>query len=267
MHIYQLTIIDQKLKEAMAKFSLLPINTSIFDAGLFEQLLHDSKGLIKTYISLLKSIQILPEQNQYYKGHFLIKHTVNGAEADEAIHPDYLTAIQNLVLPHLFGDSSDNPQIFPIHIHFTTSIEVYLFSGICLYKQDESIVYSLLHEMSMPVNYISYTSHAKCNYLLTIFYTEEYNERQSIHNLYPRYNVSYRQFRKDCKICLGTTFYNFFIKLKMLDVLDDITLTNLSLKEIAHKNNFSSYIAMHQLFKRKYNFPLHIIPRILNGSN
>ncbi|WP_312299169.1 hypothetical protein [Chryseobacterium sp.] len=267
MHIYQLAIIDQKLKEAMAKFSLLPVHTSIFDAALFEQLLDDSRVLIKTYISLLKSIEILPEENHYYKRHFLIKHTVFGTEADGSIYPDYLTAIQNLVLPHLVSDSPDNRQIFPIHIHFTTSTEVYLFSGIGLYKEDESIVYSLLHEMSMPVNYISYASHAKCNYLLNIFYAEEYNERQSIHTLYPRYNISYRQFRKDCKICLGTTFYNFYMKMKMLDVLDDIMLTNLSLKEIAHKNNFSSYIAMHQLFKRKYNFPLYIIPRILNGSN
>lgn len=267
MHIYQLAIIDQKLKEAMAKFSLLPVHTSIFDAALFEQLLDDSRVLIKTYISLLKSLQILPKENHYYKGHSLIKHTVNGAEADGTIDPDYLTVIQNLVLPHLVGNSSDKKQIFPIHIHFTTSTEVYLFSGIGLYKQDESRVYSLLHEMSMPVNYISYASHAKCNYLLSIFYTEEYNERQSIHTLYPRYNISYLQFRKDCKICLGTTFYNFYMKMKMLDVLDDIMLTNLSLKEIAHKNNFSSYIAMHQLFKRKYNFPLYIIPRILNGSN
>ncbi|MBT2621261.1 helix-turn-helix domain-containing protein [Chryseobacterium sp. ISL-6] len=267
MHIYQLTIIDKKLKEAIAKFSLLPINTSIFDAGLFEQLLHDSRVLIKTYISLLKLLQILPEQNQYYKGHFLIKHTATGVEADGEIHPDYLTAIQNLVLPHLLSRTSDRKQILPIHIHFTTSKEVYLFSGISLLKQDESTMYSLLHEMSMPINHISYTSHSRCNYLLSIIYAIEYNERQSIHNLYPIYNISYRQFRKDCKICLGTTFHNFYIKMKMLDVLNDIMLTNLSLKEIAHKNNFSSYIAMYQLFKRKYNFPLNIIPRILIGSN
>ena len=268
MHIYQLLIIDKKLKDAFVKFSELPVEAVFFDTKLFEQLLCDSGQLVKTYISLLKSLQILSKDyNDYYKQEHLIKHTPGASTIQKGgtIPQDYLIALQNNILPFFEDNFTKWKQIFPIHIHFATGTELYLFSGINLYNRDEPAVYSLLHEMSIPIDFITYTGHSRLHYLLSIFNKGEYKKQQSIHSLYPGYKVNYRQFRSDCKICFGTTFYNFFIKTKMLSVLDDIMLTDLSLKETAYKHNFSSYTIMSNLFN-KHKFSLKTIPRIFKEN-
>jgi AraC-like DNA-binding protein len=264
MHIFLVSLIDKKVQEAMVKFSNLPIQTSVLTIRPLEELLHHSGTMLKTYIKLLKTLHILSKDyDHYYRRPLLIKHTLNTViiENNSAINKDYLQAIQNRVLPYLQDGTSDQPTIIPIHIHFTTMSETFLFSGISICKRDNAFAYSLLHETAVPNSQIQGYNIPK--YLEELWDTYLQNPSISLRALCSLHRKSYTGFQKDSKRYLGTTFYRFYQQYKMLEVLDDLILTDLSIKEIAYKHEFTDYSLLYKLFHRKYSFPFKDIPRLV----
>jgi hypothetical protein len=262
MHIYLVSLIDKKVQEAMVKFSNLPIQTSVLSIRPFEELLYHSGTILKTYIKLLKTLHILSKDyDHYYRRQLLIKHTLSTViiENNQAVNKDYLRAIHNMVLPFLQDESSDQPAIIPIHIHFTTISETFLFSGISICKRDNTLAYSLLHETSMPNSQIH--GYSIPGYLEELWDTYLQNPSTSLRALCSGHK-SYTGFQKDSKHYLGTTFYRFYQQYKMLEVLDDLMLTDLSIKEIAYKHEFTDYNQLYKLFHRQYRFPFKDISRL-----
>lgn len=264
MHIYLVSLIDKKVQEAMVKFSNLPIQTSVLTIRPFEELLYHSGSILKTYIKLLKTLHILSnDYDHYYRRQLLIKHTLSTVIIDnnQTINKDYLQAIQNRVLPYLQDETSDQPTIIPIHIHFTTMRETFLFSGISICKRDKALAYSLLHETAMPNSQIQ--GYSIPRYLEELWDTYLQNPSTPLRVLCSGYRKSYTGFQKDSKRYLGTTFYHFYQQYKMLEVLDDLMLTDLSIKEIAYKHQFTDYSLLYKLFHKKYRFPFKDIPRLV----
>ncbi|WP_353885667.1 helix-turn-helix domain-containing protein [uncultured Weeksella sp.] len=64
------------------------------------------------------------------------------------------------------------------------------------------------------------------------------------------------------KFYFNCTYSQYVVKMRMLKALAAILFTNLTLKQIAHNNNFSSYTNMHKVFC-SLNILLNNIPRIL----
>ncbi|UCA58261.1 helix-turn-helix domain-containing protein [Chryseobacterium rhizoplanae] len=263
MHIYLVSLIDKKVQEAMVKFSKLPIQTSVLTIRPLEELLYHSGTILKTYIKLLKTLHILPDYNHYYRRQLLIKYTLNTViiENNQVINKDYLQAIQNMVLSYLQDESSDQPAIVPIHIHFTTMSETFLISGISICKRDKTLAYSLLHETAMPNSQIH--GYSIPGYLEELWDTYLQNPYISLRALCSGHRKSYTVFQKDSKRYLGTTFYRFYQQYKMLEALDDLMLTDLSIKEIAYKHEFTDYNQLYKLFHRQYRFPFKDIPRLI----
>ncbi len=248
----------------MVKFSNLPIQTSVLTIRPLEELLHHSGTMLKTYIKLLKTLHILSKDyNNYYRKQLLIKHTLNEVVVvnGESINKDYLRSVHNIILSYLQQNNPDKTSITPIHIHFTTMRETFLFSGICIYKRDQALAYSLLHETAMPNSQIQ--GYNIPRYLEELWDTYLQNPSTSLRALCSGYRKSYTGFQKDSKLYLGTTFYHFYQQYKMLEVLDDLMLTDLSIKEIAYKHEFTDYSLLYKLFHRKYRFPFKDIPRLV----
>lgn len=115
-----------------------------------------------------------------------------------------------------------------------------LLSGITICEESTGKVISLVHQTGIPLSFIGFKSF-KSNHLIPLLDFYERNPNVSVRQLASKYGRSYKKLQKEYRQYFGTTFHSFFLKLRMLDVLNDVMFTGLSLKGIAFKNDFSEY--------------------------
>lgn len=260
MNIFLISLIDKKIRDAMIKFSQLPRVQSAFYYNQNNQPITHIKTIIDFYISFFKQVSFLPSEQDYYT-----RKIVPEIEIDIGSDTKYDTLfrrIVNLLKSKAFSPYSIQDQIFPVHTHYSTKTEIFLVTGIAMIEDENPVIRLALHEYGIPRNIIQLSTR-NLQYLQSVL--EEYNPEQytSIRELAIYYNKSYNQFQKDCKDYFGDTFYQFYTKVKMTGVIEDIMFSKLSLKEIAHKNNFTDYNNMYKVFKKHCAFSLVNIPRFL----
>ncbi|SEW24370.1 Helix-turn-helix domain-containing protein [Chryseobacterium wanjuense] len=266
MHVQLVTILDSKLEEVIRKFARMPFQLSAANFSIAAQILEHSSLMLKNYIDLLIALRLLPEKHEYYKQQIHITHThskIHLVSGD--INEKILIAIKDRVtlMLHKYSEHELNP-VISIYQHYNSPDELILVTGLSIIDKKASTAISLLHQLSLPVNLFEFNTYRPV-YLIELLKSYQKDTNLSVHRLAAQYGKSYKQVQKDSKSYFGSTLYSFILKLKMLDTVEDIMFTDLSLKEIAYKNDFADYGSMYRLFKQ-YRFSLKQIPRFLEFS-
>ncbi|WP_431609257.1 helix-turn-helix domain-containing protein [Chryseobacterium sp. 'Rf worker isolate 10'] len=265
MHIQLLNILDKKFEDSVAKYARLPFQTTMLNANLYTHILNNNAVMLKNRINFLHAVGLIPMYNGYYKREVLIYHDLKDfqSRSNKTIDAEALKTIQQTIAGHITRADDQQNTVIPIFQHYSSSSELLLLTGISILDKESSTAVSLLHELGMPISMVEFTIYTPV-YLTQLLDLYQKDTSLSVQRLATMFGKSYKQIQKDSKLYFGTTLYNFFLKLKMLDTIDDLMFTDLSLKEIAFKNNFADYCSMYKLFNKQYNFPLQQIPRFLN---
>lgn len=265
MHVQLMTILDKKFEDSVAKYSRLPFQTKVLNTNLYTKILDDNAFMLKNRLNFLNAVNLVPMYNGYYKREILIYHDLKSfqSKSDKIIDVEALKAIEKTIADHLTQSKNQQNTVIPIFQHYSSSSELMLLTGITIIDKESSTAVSLLHDLGMPISMVEVTIYTPV-YLTQILDSYQKDTSLSVQRLATMFGKSYKQVQKDSKLYFGTTLYNLVLKLKMLDTLDDLMFTDLKLKEIASKNNFSDYSSMYKLFNKQYNFPLQQIPRFLN---
>lgn len=267
MNILLAALLDKKVEDAVIKFSQLPFNDAIFSFNRYDQVLSLLETLLKAYLDLFRTLNLISQDEylKYYRKQLILHHNTNGELTDSLnVSEDTVNAIEAAISPHL--STTQNVlinQIKPIYHHYSTSSDLVLLAGVAFIKEKSTGTISLLYQCSVPQSIINLSTY-KSEYIVLMLIEYQKDESLSVPKLAMKYGKNYKLLQKECKQYFGTTFHNLFIKIKMLDVLDDLLLTDLSFKEIAFKHDFSGYSNMHRLFNTQYKFPLSHIPRLLH---
>ncbi|MBS0027214.1 helix-turn-helix domain-containing protein [Chitinophaga sp. 22321] len=264
MHVQLIAILDRKLEDSVLKYSRLPFHTTALNSNLYSQILHNGAIMLKNRLDFLNAVNLIPVYNRYYKQEVLIYHNLKGSQSrlDKIIEGEALTAIQQTITDHLKRTDDQQNRVIPIFQHYSSSTDLMLLTGISILDKESSTAVSLIHQLGMPLSMVEFTIY-KPVYLTQLLDIYQKKTDLSVKALATMFGKSYKQVQKDSKLYFGTTLYNFVLKLKMLDTIDDLMFTDLTLKEIAFKNNFADYGSMYKLFSKQYNFPLQQIPRFL----
>ncbi|MGN7706900.1 helix-turn-helix domain-containing protein [Chryseobacterium sp. 22543] len=266
MNILLAAMLDKKVEDAVMKFSQLPFNDAILNFNRYDKVLSLLEPLINAYLDLFRALNLISQDEylKYYKKQLILHHNANGELNDSMnISEDIVKAIEEAISPHLLvSQNTLIHQIKPIYHHYSTSSDLVLLAGVAFIKEKSSEAISLLYQCGIPQSIINLSTY-KSEYIVQMLIEYQEDGSLSVPKLAMKYRKNYKQLQKECKTYFGATFHNLFIKIKMLDVLDDLLFTDLSFKEIAFKHDFSGYSNMHRLFNTQYKFPLNHIPRLL----
>lgn len=269
MHVQLITILDHKLEEAIVKFSSLPFQAPVFNFNRYDQILQDCGLLIKTHLDFFMAVKLLPHSYQYYKRSIqLTGNNVETYSKVESVNDNSTLLAVNQAIAARHGKLSEKEQsaVVPIYQHFNGTNELMIFAGVGIMEEKTAESVSLLHQLSIPITSMEFTTYRPV-YLMELLKDYQKDTSKSVQRLAAQFGKSYRQVQNDSKIYFGTTLYSFVLKLRMLHTLHDIMFTDLTLKEIAYKNNFLDYGSMHRIFSKQYQFPFKRIPRFLELSS
>lgn len=262
MNFYLVFHIDKILEEAMAKFAK-SLRHSMFYYEHNGFILVHSKRMIDFYEGFFKQIGFLPHGYSYYKSELL---TEIGLDDKEILESDRLLkrlvsidGLRSLELPIV------KDKLIPVHVRCSTKTEIHVIMGIAILEKGSTTVRFVLHELGVPKHLIG-TTPRHLQYLNKILKLYATGEQQSVKTLLEHQGRNYNQFQKDCEAYFGTTFYQFYTKKRMINVVGDVMFSSLSLKEIAHNNGFSSYDTMYKSFNKYEGLALAHIPRFFKGG-
>ncbi|WP_295677698.1 hypothetical protein [Epilithonimonas vandammei] len=236
MNIGILKIADDKIEEAFNLFSELPFEDSVYSLLLLKKIMEESREMLSFYIDFFKTIfpdfLINLQSSNYYSNEEKIPFSLKSS-----FQKDYTRFLQVVRTLHV------SKQKLTFQIGFKID-------------HIDNPVY-LLHTVILTTQNIDFKNH-RFKYLNKILVQALNEETFSIKN---ESEINYRQFLKDSKDYYGSSHQAFVLKMKMVNAIRDIMFTNLTLKEIAFKNNFSSYIAMYNAFHKTNFLNLSKIPR------
>ena len=247
MNFYLVFYIDKILEEAMVRFAK-SLKHSMFYYEHNGFILRYTKRMIGFYETFFKQIGFLARGYSYYKSEFLTEISLDDKEILES---DRLLkrlvsidGLLNIELPIIKN------RLLAVHVHYSTKTEIHLVTGMAILEKGTATVRFVLHELGIPKHLLKPTpQHLK--YLNKVLEQYTAGDQKSVKELLKPLDRNYNQFQKDCKEYFGDTFYQFYIKKKMIDAVGDIMFSALSLKEIAHKNGFLDYNNMYKLLDRK----------------
>ncbi|EJL74421.1 helix-turn-helix domain-containing protein [Chryseobacterium populi] len=259
-----MNILDSKLQDAVARFARLPFQTNVYNLNLYDQVLNHNAVMLKERLKFLIALDLAPLYN-YYKQEVFISHGADTFQSgqDKLIDGAVFKTIQKTVASNMARINTEENTVIPIYQHYNSPSEFMLLTGISIIDNETATAVSLLHQLGMPVSMVEFSTYRPV-YLTHLLETYKKNINLSPKRLATQYGKSYKQVQMDSKLYFGTTLYDFILKLKMLDAIDDLMFTDLTLKEIAFQNNFTDYSSMYRLFNKLYNFPLQQIPRFLH---
>ena len=255
MNTYLLSKVEGSVKEAVEEFTKLPWidgALTIYEVDLFEVQLN---RLIDYYILFFQKIGFLPLEMQLFRSSYIFKKKIKEFKSSS---PNYLITGFSNVIEAMSNNYSS--RIIPINLHYSKENDFSLITGIAITDSCGKNITFILHEFAIPKILININPR---NLIYIQRCLEEYSAKfqKSLEDFVASLNKNYKQFQKDCKIYLEDTFYQFFMKLKMIKANHDILFTNMTLKEVAYKNQFTDYLNMYRLFTKRYQISLDEIPR------
>ena len=257
MNIYLISLVDTNLSEKMTLLSGIAGIRSAFYYNEYGRIFSLSKKLVESFIQFIKRTAFFPDSK-------ILNFYRRGMELDyEPEHPvaehDPLSLPLHRFVHHLSFDPDTEYQIFPVHLHYTTAAELRMLTGMGI-MNDGMVSRVVLHELGIPKQKINFGPQ-RLHYLQQVVESYEPGADDSLEKLMRHFQVSESRFRQDCKEFFGCTFIQFYSKMKLMYVLDDLFFSRLNLKEIAYRNGFSGYNAMYKAFNRNYGIRIADIPR------
>ncbi|WP_412468738.1 helix-turn-helix domain-containing protein [Pedobacter sp. KLB.chiD] len=170
---------------------------------------------------------------------------------------DYTTL--NTYLHNISSEITETT-IIPIKIRYNQSGNTSFYVGIGYQLACTNCYY--MHHLCLPDCKLKFTP-LYYQYLDELMNADQLQHCKSVRELASDCAIGYQRFQDDCKFYFRDTFHQFLNKLRMLKALEDIVLSDLSLKEIAYHNHFTGYNNMSFLYRR-YQLSLPTIPRIFD---
>lgn len=256
MNTYILSVLEREIKKAIDSFTALPwLPDAIFmnDAAVIQSKL----GVVfDSYLKIFKNIAFIPSDIEIKTYSFRVSLTETVFPVDD-IEEIYLEVMEEINKDKSF-------RVLRILQHRVADDYFSLFAGISVVGACGENVQFILTKFSIPKSLIRIVPKDSI-YLHRLIDEYERDHPSSLPDYVLSKAISYRQFSKDCKNYLEDTFYQYYIKLKILTASGDIIFTDKSLKEIAYTNHFNNYVHMYRVFL-KYHLNFEEIPRIFKLS-
>ncbi|UWX61961.1 hypothetical protein N0B40_06645 [Chryseobacterium oranimense] len=262
MNVKLLSLIEQRVNKAIYLLSEFLSNSKNHDYLLEKQLSGYTDVVIETHIALFKALNILPHDFLYSVREIQIYYSPdNGLSSNVQLNKKVISYLNKVIGSTLDSNSGFGYSFIPLHLNFYNSFsDLSTVFGLCLIDHSAKTAQSFLHEFTLNTRQINFSTH-NINYLDNVLVKFKSDPSVNIRNLSKINNLSYLQFQKDCRQYFGTTFYDFTIKLKMMDVVEDLMFSKLMIKEIVYKHRFAEYSNMYKFFHRTYHFPFKNITR------
>ncbi|MCT2563743.1 hypothetical protein [Chryseobacterium herbae] len=263
MNVRLLSLIERRVNRAVKLLSEFLSNHKTLGDLPEKQITHYTQLVMDTYIALFKALEIVPSDYLYSVREIQVHHG-NGGEivCNEQLNRKTLSYLRESIKSASDHTSDSGYTVVPLHLQYFQGFSDFsaLF-GICVIDHSTQTAQSFFHEFIMNARQMNFSDHT-LSYLDDILLKFRADPSVNIRDLSKINNLSYLQFQKDCRRYFGTTFYDFTIKLKMMDVVEDLMFSNLMTKEIVYKYKFAEYSNMYKFFHRTYDFPFKNITRL-----
>jgi len=249
MNFYIVSLLDAMAEQNIAVFCNLNFVKSAVFFSDFQELSTRLKRVTDFYYGFLNKLDFLPYGSVKY---------------DYYDHYDFidLSGSENAVnraLNQINEKRVSYNEMIPVHLRYTDPKYMHLVVGIAR-AQDKRNAYLHVVDLCLPKNLIRNVP-SNVMYVKDILDAYPYGGKQTVKEFVESHGYNYSHFQRDCKICFGDAFYRFRLKKNMINAIGDIIFTNLSLKEVAFKNNFLDYANMYKAFVR-HKLSLTNIPRL-----
>jgi len=252
MNVNTIMLFDKVMDQSMDRFSkLIFVKKEVYTHNV-EYLASKVSYITELYTDCFANFGWLSRDMQFYKrilqGNIHSSSELNQNDSSVSKIIEYLPEQETM--------KENFPMAF--HVHFTVLPNLCYVSGI-IWKDDLRRVFISLSECSIPSDIIIIPQ-GPFEYLPELL--EEFDSIKS-HQLRDWINekeLSIHKIQKHAKKYWGDSFYSYYLKMKMIEAIDDILFTSKTLKEIAVSHNFVKYNNMYRTFKR-YHIDLAKISR------
>ncbi len=261
MNTYHLDLLVKHLKNALQRYCELCDSSPERKYYSDETVLSQTKEIVQHYIRLFQALHFLDEQTEYYQHGFIFNYeekedqiTVNEAYAEivKLLTEAYQRVAASVVKERFF---------LPIHVQQSKEEDIQIFIGVVTKKRYHYTISIVTHHTVYPRPPAS-IGNKRYEYLLKMIETYDPEIHGTSESFVESEGLTYRKISSDSTVFFGSSFYQHYLKIKMIPVLEDLMLSTLSYKQIAYKNGFTSYHQLYTLFHRTYHFPFHRIHRI-----
>ncbi|REC62310.1 hypothetical protein DRF65_11400 [Chryseobacterium pennae] len=251
MNFYIVSLLDAMAEQNISIFCNLNfVKSAVFFSDL-QELSIRLKAVADYYFYFLKKLEVLPEEvlKEEYIGHY-----------DNLYIKGHQPTVAQIM--HKINQKRPfNNDVLPIHLRYTDHVNMHLVVGIAR-AEDSRNGYLHAIDLCLPKDLLRNVP-ANVLYIKDILDSYSTDAKLTVKDFVESKGYNYSHFQRDCKICLGDAFYSFRLKKNMMAAVGDIVFTDLSLKEVAFKNNFLDYANMYKAFDR-HKLSLTSIPRLAN---
>ena len=261
MNTYHLDLLVKHLKNALQRYCELCDSSPERKYFSDETILSQTKEIVQHYIRLFQVLHFLDDQTEYYHHGFIFNYEER--EGHVAVNEAYAEIVKLLTEAYQRVAASVSKERFflPIHVQQINTEQIQIFIGVVTKKHNHYTISIVTHHTVYPRPPASIGNN-RYRYLVKMMEMFDPDVHGTVEAFVDRQGLTYRQISKDSTVFFGSSFYQHYLQIKMIPVLEDLLLSALSYKEIAYKNGFTSYHQLYTLFHKTYHFPFHRIPRI-----
>ncbi|QIH34474.1 hypothetical protein [Sphingobacterium sp. DR205] len=255
MNTYLLSQVEKVVKDSIEEFSKLPWIFPAFHTSQIDVLQLQLNKLMDYYIGFFQKTGFLPKEMDLFKSSCVIERRIKDFKKPK--QDEILTGFSFVI-----DQISDNVRnrIVPIHLQYSKASNFALLTGIAATDPCGKNIIFMLHEFVIPKMIINIIPRDLV-YIHRLLEGYQTKVEPSLQEYVASFNKNYKQLQKDCKVYLEDTFYQFYMKLKMIGANRDILFTDKTLKEVAYNNRFNDYLNMYRVFSQHYKISLVDIPR------
>ncbi|RQO37665.1 hypothetical protein DBR39_12290 [Chryseobacterium sp. KBW03] len=255
MNTYLVSLVESTFKDAIGELAKLPWVSPAFHTNQIDVIQLQLNKLMDYYIEFFQKTGFLPKELDIAKKSCVIEKRIKDfkkVKDDETL----------LGLSFVIEEIEDNVKnrIVPIHTQYRKPENLALLTGIAATDSYGKTITFLLHEFEIPRILIAIIAQ-DLDYIERLLDLYDAKLARSLKDFVTSFNRNYKKFQKDCKIYLEDTFYQFYIKLKMIGANLDILFSDMTMKEVAYNNQFGDYLNLYRLFNQHYKISLDEIPR------
>lgn len=255
MNTYLLALVERTIKEAIGEFAKLTWVSPAFHTNKIDVIQLQLNKLMDYYIEFFQKTGFLPKDLELLKKSCVIVRRIKDFKKPK---DDEILLGLSFVMEEI-ADNFKN-RIVPIHTQYPKTHNFALLTGIAATDSYGKTITFLLHEFVIPEILINIIP-KDLDYIVRLLNLYDKKLGTSLKEFVSSFNRNYKQFQKDCKFYLEDTFYQFYIKLKMIGANLDILFSDRTMKEVAYNNQFGDYLNLYRLFNQHYKISLDEIPR------
>lgn len=251
MNAHTIQLFDKIMEQSMARFAELPVvKTAVYTDNTFH-LVEKVSYITQLYVECFRIFGWLPKEISFYN-RVLYGNTKSFTKI---IPKDPVLSQLFEDLPRYRSETVQSPVAF--HRHFVILPDFYSVSGV-IWGNSTQQFFICLSECSTPRDLIT-ISPGRFAFLSDLLEAYDPLQNQNLRNWLSEKEISFNKVQRDSKIYWGEAFYNHYLKVKIIESIEQILFTSETLKEIA-RQKFGKYLNMYKTFKR-YSIELTEIPR------